>query len=56
MDNTLYNNMAEVLAENQRLEAMARDRYDPLAGWGAGATEVDVGGNLVLRSSIGTTA
>ena len=51
MDNTLYNNMAEVLAENQRrLEAMARDRYDPLAGVGCWGDRVDVGGNLVPRA------
>lgn len=33
MENTLYNNINDVLAENERRKALlADDRYDPLRG------------------------
>ena len=48
MENTLYNNIKDVLAENERRKALlADDRYDPLAGVGCWGDRVEADGCLV---------
>ena len=53
MKHTLYNNIAEVLAENERRRACrALARYDPLTGVGCWGDRVEAAGCLVPRQLI----
>ena len=51
MENTLYNNIEDIIEENARRQSLLTgDRYDPLTGVGCWGDRVEVAGRLVPRA------